>query len=530
MKILILIFSFLYLNISFAQDETRRSDVELPDFVITGKDVISLRPSKKMSPDFVSTISENFIKPSFSPDELEIREFSNPLKQEINLLETVPFYNGKIDLEMGRFYLPKADFRYTFLYDGGYFNTNLNGFNKRAHVEKSEEFSIKAGVKTGYFIPNTSSFLPGSELKGGFDYDNGLFRMFGSDTPEKERSLVNGDLNFGFRNLMMRNVNFGVDANYIISSIKEEEFSSNLISTRFFTDMNFNNLNVGAFIKFEKPETKIDSLSISENSFINGKTEFGLSFSNNIKVKFGFVYASFDTSRFLSPLVSLGLKLNENLSMFASYNPNGEFLPFASLIQQNRYLKLINNDGIFFKKKNSMNFNIKYEYSKFFGINFGLSYESFENYPYFSDSSIKGFFDINTTDVKKGSIFTDLLFHAGPYGTFYGNITATQARDTAENNIPYIPSINAKLSYTYNFNNGITSELLTSYQSERFTNLINNESLEGFLNLGLKLTYKMSENFFLTCEFMNLLNKENYLWKNYQDLPLNISFGIKHKW
>lgn len=530
MKNIILIFVILFSINSFSQDETRRGDVELPDFVITGKDVISLRPSKKMNPDFISTLSDNFIKPSFSADDLEIREFSNPLKQEINLLESVPFYNGNLSLEMGRYFIPKADFKYTFLFNNGYFNTKFDGFSKRAHVEKSEEFSINGNIETGYFISNQSSFLPGSEIKAGFDYNNGIYRMFGTNTPDKQRSLVNGDLNFGFRNLMMRNANFGLNLNYLTSSIKEEDFSTNVFNTKFFGDFNFNNFSVITNLNFQKPSTKLDSINSSGNSFINGKGEVGLTFAKDFKVKFGFVYAAYDTSKFLSPVAAVALKLSNGLILFADYSPSGNFIPTTSILEQNRYLTLPNSQGVFFKKKSSINFNIKYEYFRYFGLNFGMKYESFENYPFFKDDVSKGYFTLDFVDTKIGSAYADFLFHLGPYGTFYGNLTATSARDTAEKNIPYIPALNATASYSYSFKNGITAEIIGYFNSERYTSLLNDESLDGYFNLGIKTKYKLSETFYLTGEFMNLLNKEYYEWKNYQGLPLNISFGINYKW
>ena len=60
MKRLLIIISVLFFSILiFPQDnEKKNPNVELPDFVITGKDVISLQKSKKLDPGFISTVSE----------------------------------------------------------------------------------------------------------------------------------------------------------------------------------------------------------------------------------------------------------------------------------------------------------------------------------------------------------------------------------------------------------------------------------------------------------------------------------------
>ena len=50
--------------ICFAQDEKKQDqNAELPDFVITGTEAVSVEKAKKMEPDFGSTISEEFLKP-----------------------------------------------------------------------------------------------------------------------------------------------------------------------------------------------------------------------------------------------------------------------------------------------------------------------------------------------------------------------------------------------------------------------------------------------------------------------------------
>jgi hypothetical protein len=51
-------------TLTLAQGNDKNNpNVELPDFVITGKDVISLQKSAKIDPGIISTISGDFLKP-----------------------------------------------------------------------------------------------------------------------------------------------------------------------------------------------------------------------------------------------------------------------------------------------------------------------------------------------------------------------------------------------------------------------------------------------------------------------------------
>src|SRR5690606_20002196 len=84
----------------FAQDNPTPT-VELPDFVITGTDVVNVQSAQKIKPEVVSTVSEGFLKPAFSPEELEVRDLSNPVKDEINLFDTLNFLKGDLKAGVG---------------------------------------------------------------------------------------------------------------------------------------------------------------------------------------------------------------------------------------------------------------------------------------------------------------------------------------------------------------------------------------------------------------------------------------------
>ena len=59
------------------------SGVELPDFVITGKDIVNVGKIQKIPPDFISTISETFLKPVFPSENLQMKEVKTPVKGTI---------------------------------------------------------------------------------------------------------------------------------------------------------------------------------------------------------------------------------------------------------------------------------------------------------------------------------------------------------------------------------------------------------------------------------------------------------------
>ena len=81
MKKYLILFFLPYVMIFSQDDKSKNPNVELPDFVITGADVVSIKHAEKIKPDFVSTITNDFILPVHSPEELGLKQLSNPLKE-----------------------------------------------------------------------------------------------------------------------------------------------------------------------------------------------------------------------------------------------------------------------------------------------------------------------------------------------------------------------------------------------------------------------------------------------------------------
>jgi len=106
--------SFLLLSFYAFIFAQQNPSVELPDFIITGTDIVSIKSSQKISPEFVSTISDQFFKPVYSPEELLVRDISSPLKNDLSGLDSLNFQRGKLDFGAGIYSLPTASLVYLF--------------------------------------------------------------------------------------------------------------------------------------------------------------------------------------------------------------------------------------------------------------------------------------------------------------------------------------------------------------------------------------------------------------------------------
>jgi hypothetical protein len=539
-KKLFLLFASLSL-FAFAQDK-QNPNVELPDFVITGRDIISIQKAKKIKPDVVSTVSHDFFKPTFSPDELGVGEIPNPISNKLSLSDTLKNYNGYFELGLGGYTLPKANVIYSAPFTSGIFNTYFNGNNTLNYVDNAAKSEWDAGVNLSYFADNDVTFWGGTKLKLHGNYGVSAYRLYGSNTPDFLRNLNTGEVSFDINNLLSRQFIIDVKISDKNTHLPKEDvtnkvFTENMLNILASFETRFSSFSIGSDFNFKNQNLTISRSSAAEilnngmNGFMNVKPFVGLDISSLMKLKLGFNYAKTENNNFFSPYASLGMKLSEDLSLFAELNPHTEYISNGDFLRENHYNIPTNTPNVFLKKKFALNGVLKYEYYKYFEIDAGASYYNAKDLPYYSDLNSPGKFEVALTGADSYTAYVNLLFHTGPYGIFYGNVELNSTKDGNGNIVPYYPRAKVSLVYGYGFfENKLNAEAGLDMFSKQYTDIKNTDMIDTFINLRIKLKYEIVSQFQLTFEMTNLLNRNNYLWNNYKDIPLNVIGGFSFQW
>ncbi len=187
---------------------------------------------------------------------------------------------------------------------------------------------------------------------------------------------------------------------------------------------------------------------------------------------------------------------------------------------------------MYYRKPFELNAVLKYEFDKYYQINGGAEYYTTENFPYFTNSSVPGRFDVMTADGHTIRAYLDLLFHPGPNGVFYGNAEVNKSLDKDGNNIPYVPNLKLSMNYSYDFKFGLVVQPKMLFLSGAYTDIKNTDSLKlkSYVDIGLKFIYKFNNNFHITFELNNLIDNNNSLWHGYKEIPLDAIAGIVYQW
>jgi hypothetical protein len=506
----------------------QNSGVELPDFVITGKEVVSVGKTEKIPPDFISTISEAFLKPVFPTENLQMKTVDTPIKGTIAQIDSLDYFTGNLNAGLGSYNLPKASLNFSSPFTNGLFEGFAGGENMKAYVANSERYSLNAGVSLSLYEDDDASFLPGTQYKFNGEYNTTAFRFFGSDDPSLKRTLNNENAYFEMNNLMGKYFIFSARLSNDYTGLEKENFTENLTSLKGFAELTLPVFNLGLELNDERQLLTNNYLNAYQDNFISAKPTMGLTFSG-FNAAFGLNYQHSGSNNFVSPYASTAIYLNKALTLYGEYSPQAEFWGGGHFLQSNDYFMAERFSNIFMKKNTAFSVSFKYEYYTYVEIDGGIKYYKSGNLPYFFDSTT-GMFDLNTLETKSYTAFLNLLFHPGPSGVFYGTIEANNTRDNNGNIVPYFPVAKVTLNYGYNILNNLETGISLTYLSGIHTDISSSNTLSPYINLGVKLDYCLSRGFYLTFNISNLIDHKNYLWQGYREMPLAFIAGLNYRW
>ncbi len=526
---LIFIFLFVAFTIIAQDDQQKNPNVELPDFVITGTSKVSIKKVDKVQPDFVSTISNEFTNPIFSPEQLEIGDFSNPIKTDLGFLDSVNYSKGNIYAGIGLYTIPTAGINYAQPFTNGIVEGKLDGSFTRAYVDNSDRYKTRAAFNLLYWSDIDEQFMPGTQLNVNGNYGTTSFKFFASDNPEERRSINSGKFEAAIKNDFNRNFLFGFTIIDNIANISQEKFSENALRLKFESLIKLSTFNLGIAADYHNHNIKNLLGDNSGKDFLLLKPTAGFQFTKLIKASFGWNFSRGAGNTFNSPYASVAIKLDKNVTFFGEFEPTAEFQSPGSFLLKNNYFQVDNIGSIYWEKNNAFTASIKYEYDKYFQIDGGFKYFASNNYPFFKNSTNFGKYILNYADMTSLNPYADFLFYLGPYGEFYSSLKFTNATDQDGNYIPYIPKFEMNAAYSYRFSPEIKGTAKLDYLSKRYSDIENKISIGDFVNLGLSFTYTLQHNLDFTLDINNLLNYKNYYWDGYKEIPLNIIVGINYR-
>jgi len=524
MKKLFFTIFLCFTGFMFSQEEN--PNVELPDFVIFGSDVVSVRKVDKLSPDFISTVSSEFLKPNYRPDQLSVVDISNPVGSDLSLLDTASYRNGFIELKAGRYQLPAGEINYAYPFTHGLIHGSVKGLNQLEYVDYSDRQFLEGSLDFAYSLPTDQQVLPGTKFSLSGDHSNNYFKFFGSTDPQRKRTLKIGNASLGIQNLYMKEFIFDINAGGDFTYLDNEKFNEALYYGNGFARFKLDDFGLGIKATYQNQKLTTDSLSAYSSNYFFIRPTVSLVIFDKIMLEAGFTFSRSGDNYLNALYASVGAELTKNLVLLAEYSPQGEYITAGRFLRDNFYYDQQFLPQIFLKKKNKLRANLKYEFSTYYQIDGGLEYFSSDNLPYYNNPNRNGFFEILTTDVKSFNFYLNMLYHLGPYGYFYASFNYLNVKNSDSKTIPYYPNFKADLTYGYYFLPELKGEAKLNYLADRYADLANQVKLSSIWNLDIKINYNIVKNIGVFFELNNILNTKRFIWENYQEKPIDVLAGI----
>jgi len=518
----------IYTTYVFAQEQN--PNVELPDFVIFGQEDITVRKVDKIGPDYISVVSNEYLKPTYKPDFLQFAEVSNPAEAEISLLDSANYKKGFIEVKAGFYELPQGSVDYTFPFKNGMLHGFAGGLNQIAYVDNSQRQLLQGALDFVYTLPTDISALPGTKFSLNAEHTKNLFRFYGSVDPERKRNLNIGSASATIQNLYMKEFIFDLNGGGDFTYLDDETFTETLLYANAFSRLKIRSVDINLKAAYQHQNLTTDTLDKAKTDAYYFRPTATLEIFNKVMIEGGFTFSAGGGQKLNTIYASISTQIAKNLLLYGEYSPIGENFTAGNFMRDNFYYDQMDINRVFLKKKNKFKALVKYEYDRYYQIDAGIEYFNTNNLPYYVNPDTSGFFEISTTDAMSWNIFLNMLYYLGPYGYFYGTVNYFSVENSDSKIIPYNPHFTATLIYGYNFLQDWKGEAKIDYLSDRYADLQNDKGrkLPDIINLGLTISYSFRPNFGLFFELDNILNMKRDKWEGYQEKPIELLLGANY--
>ena len=524
-----------------AQTETPLPKIDLPEFLITGQETIDLPVSSK-------TIVEEekvYVPGSLSPGSKDA-QFDEGPKQLKEIAGPAGQMNGKVLAGIGAYTTPFMEGWFGKNYEEGGILFHAGYESSNGHVANANWQKTGVGLQGDYRSPQTSGVLAESRLSGGLNFSGQSYRAYGSTTPSQLRTLDDMRLELGLTPAPATMVFFDNPIDYSgslswngtslddSSNASENDLGVTISGTtekggaRFRGTMDY----VASGVSMRYPPNIAGhspqwfALRFSAQQMIVPQLQGTLTlqqfiYRGNLSVTGGRFYPALDLRYFL----------NDALNLFLSFSPSVEQNTLLTVVAADRYVR----NGMDLRPTEmpaSVEIGSEVLVNEKLRAKGTLSYRSFRDYPVFVELTSAKVWDVMYLQ-KASAVQFDLegSYHLSSSNSAWlsASLNSTKAEGSA-NQVPNLPAFSVSGVYRQALQNGVDLEGHVRYSSQRWTTISHTSANAGYIDVGGKGEYQVTEDLRAVLELDNLMNQRYYLWDGYVERPFFVSLGVSYKW
>lgn len=507
-------------------DSLKNSEVikQLDEIFIERDDVLNIKGGEKRKPKTIPSLSKSDLDSlnSLEKQQSLLLPTSGLPLQQINRANERAYINANY----GRFNTFDGELGYDFSVEDFEFYSNANLEFSGGHLDNAGYFDGGFRLISDYVAPQKFFVFGGSKTRTRLNYNHLRFNNF-AEFDSEERSLdtigfmmdSEGDYN-GFK--------FSTGAGFDMFSMNGDSVG--------FTDFG-----VKGYLKLINPykswrfigdiNTELRSGNNQSNNYIEGLG--GLSYySKNFDFygNAGLQLAQNEFETILVPTFKSGIDLKSNY-LFTLNGEVGSRLnrrTFANLSRENLYL-----DGSSFLDHTQENLylrsSLKYHPGEKFNILIGAKYSIINNALNWSNIDTARFTPVYL-DANGFKVFLETYYDIDENNTMTGFFEFNQLiTDSLNNQNTYLPLFFTGFDLRSKLFDKFVANIGLNFVGERFADLENEISLDSYLNLFGKITYRLDNNLNIILNMDNLLNQNIYNFNFYRQRGTFVSLGMLWK-
>lgn len=517
--------------VSYAQQPTPNQPIDLPEFIVTGKERIEVPSSAKQPPARPPSLKAQLLD-SLNPTEKHPLP-KLPARALPNSTHRYSMWPGFIEASIGNYITPSAIAGYS-LQAGGY-RFDLSGSAEAATdawTPNSEYFKANADILSTYTAPPEFLVFAGSVTEVDMGFRTRRYKLYALPLAQ-QRSMsrlnaavgVKGDFE-GFNydgGASFASTSMSTDSSLAVAGSRD--VSDNMLRGYLALEQKWERYDVGARVDLRFPTFAGQAYPFMEGSaFVRSSTTL-------MRISVG---AGVQTSTSTAGASHFGILLMGEMDLFlgrmltlqANIRSGLRPLTFANLLDENPYVSssaVLDAAYDVFDARGTFVVRPSLSLSATVGVRLRRT----EREPVWTGDSAATFTPLYST-VTVLQIPADVRWLITARDVLSADLTLTTARvDTADQ--PYVPGVRASLSYERSWTPLVRSVVAAVYIGDRYADLANQIALSGYVDVRLRAEVDITSTLSAHLRADNIMANTIVLWNGYAERGAFFSGGITWK-
>ncbi|HLP26998.1 MAG TPA: hypothetical protein VK147_00065 [Candidatus Didemnitutus sp.] len=499
--------------------------LELPEFLVTGKELINVGAGVKSAPQRPPLLSATRLD-SLNPTEKQPIP-SLPARPLPQYRRTTMVWPGYLQAEIGNYITPNVLAGYSFV-AGGY------RLDLAADIQASDGWSenteyLNTGVKlvSTYVAPEKFVFFGGSTTQADVALRHRSYKLFAvPDAPERSHTTLALGVDVDGR---FEDVRYRAQASWShqsLSTSSMRDVSDNVFRGTLRAEQQWKSADVGLMM-----DMRLQTYAENAYPYVEAGA-YGRWVAKALRIAGG-AGVQWATSTTGVDRFGLGLGgqadifLGPDLTITAAVRSGMRSVTFRDLMMQNPYI----DDSVSLDAAYDivdLRGTITFHPSVRTTISAGVRMRQTDREPVWVRGRA-GVFTVDYRTVSLVEINADARFAITPRDIVVADVRMTNASVAQASAQPYVPSLRASADYERQWFTEFRTGFGMVYVGQRWADVANTVTLSGYADLRVMASYSLSTSFDLNARAENLLGSTVILWEGYRERGIFVTVGCTWK-